>query len=159
MAKDIHQILARQEGADVASLNANLKAFEENVTKAEENITQRLKSVRDIGLFTYHNAFTRFIEHYGLKLEGILTVNPELSPGAKHLAEVQNQLRNANQPCLLTEPQFNRQWWRTLTEGLDVTFSTWDPLATNIQSDRNGYIAFQHNLADSVLACLPEDTQ
>lgn len=159
MARDIHRILVQQDGADRKALDANLQAFEQNLSAAESDITSRLVPVKEIGLFTYHDAFTRFVEHYGLKLEGVLTLNPELSPGAKHIAEVQQRLRRANQPCLLTEPQFDGQWWRSITEGLDVTFSVWDPLATDIKSDRDGYIAFQNSLADAVLKCLPENAQ
>lgn len=159
MAKEIHKVLSQQEGADVAALDANLKRFEQELSTTERDITTRLKPVADIDLFTYHDAFTRFVEHYGLKLEGILTLNPELSPGARHIAEVQQKLQEANQPCLLTEPQFNRQWWRSITEGLDITFSTWDPLATDIEPSREGYTTFQQGLADAVLKCLPENAQ
>lgn len=159
MAREIHQVLANLEDADVNALDANLARFEQDMAAAETEINQRLGPVRDTDLFTYHNAFTRFVEHYGLTLDGVLTLNPELSPGARHIAEVQEKLRNANRPCLLTEPQFNRQWWRSITEGVDITFSTWDPLATDIQISRDGYIAFQHSLADAVLKCLPENAQ
>ncbi|HEY9119745.1 MAG TPA: zinc ABC transporter substrate-binding protein [Marinobacter sp.] len=159
MTKDIYKVLSQQEGADVAALDTNLKRFEQGLGSVESDITASLKPLADIDLFTYHNAFTRFAEHYGLKVKGILTLNPELSPGAGHIAEVQQKLQGANQPCLLTEPQFNRQWWRSITEGLDITFSTWDPLATDIETDRDGYIAFQQSLADAVLKCLPENAQ
>ncbi|MCR8913871.1 ABC transporter substrate-binding protein [Marinobacter panjinensis] len=159
MARDIHKVLVQQDGADVAALDANLKRFERDLSTAESDITTRLKPVAEIDLFTYHNAFTRFAEHYGLTLQGILTLNPELSPGARHIAEVQQKLQEANHPCLMTEPQFNRQWWRSITEGLDITFSTWDPLATDIEPGRDGYITFQQSLADAALRCLPENAQ
>ncbi|MEP1213895.1 MAG: zinc ABC transporter substrate-binding protein [Marinobacter sp.] len=159
MARDIHKVLSQQDGAQRAILDANLERFEQELSAAESDITTRLKPVADIDLFTYHDAFTRFAEHYDLTLEGILTLNPELSPGARHIAEVQQKLQQANQPCLLTEPQFNRQWWRSITEGLDITFSTWDPLATDIEPDRDGYVAFQQSLADAVLKCLPQNAQ
>jgi zinc transport system substrate-binding protein len=112
--------------------------------------------VHDISLFSYHSAFERFAEHYNLHLDGVLTLNPELSPGARHIAEVQNKLEQATQPCLLTEPQFDRQWWRAITEGMNVTFSTWDPLATDIESNQQGYINFQNSIAEAVLKCSPE---
>jgi zinc transport system substrate-binding protein len=159
MARDIHRVLATLKSADTHVLDANLARFEQAMAETETAINQRLDPARDIDLFTYHDAFTRFVGHYNMNLEGILTLNPELSPGAGHIAEVQEKLRNANQPCLLTEPQFNRQWWRSITEGLDITFSTWDPLATDIETDQDGYIAFQQSLADAVLKCLPEDAK
>lgn len=159
MARDIHKVLAAEEGADTSALDTNLERFEKAMDEAATEIDKRLTPARDIDLFTYHGAFTRFVEHYGLHLEGVLTLNAELSPGASHIAEVQKKLRNAHQPCLLTEPQFNRQWWRSITEGLDITFSTWDPLATDIAVSPTGYIDFQHGLADAVLKCLPEKAQ
>lgn len=159
MARDIHRVLATLKSADTHVLDANLARFEQAMAETETAINRRLDPARDIDLFTYHDAFTRFVGHYNMNLEGILTLNPELSPGAGHIAEVQEKLRNANQPCLLTEPQFNRQWWRSITEGLDITFSTWDPLATDIETDQDGYITFQQSLADAVLKCLPEDAK
>ena len=83
----------------------------------------------------------------------MLTLNPALSPGAKHIAEVQNQLKQAGSACLLTEPQFNTQWWKSITEGLDITFSTWDPLATDMAATPEGYEQFQQSIADAVLNC------
>ncbi|MFL1466246.1 zinc ABC transporter substrate-binding protein [Marinobacter sp. HN1S83] len=159
MAKDIHKALSQLEDADTKALDANLARFERTLLEAEEDIQHRLEPLANISLFAYHDAFTRYAGHFNLKLDGILTLNPELSPGARHIAEVQDKLRKANQPCLLTEPQFNRQWWRSITQGLDITFSTWDPLATEIESDRDGYVNFLQGIADNALTCLPENAQ
>ncbi|AOY87277.1 ABC transporter substrate-binding protein [Marinobacter salinus] len=159
MAETIRDALAALEGVDAAALNENLEQFKVSVRETDGNIRERLMPARDISLFSYHEAFTRFAEHYELKLEGVLTLNPELSPGARHIAEIQAKLRNANHPCLLTEPQFNRQWWRSITEDLDVTFSTWDPLATDIEVTPDGYNNFQQSIVDAVLECLPENTE
>ncbi|MBW4933633.1 zinc ABC transporter substrate-binding protein [Marinobacter sp. F4206] len=159
MAKDIHKALSGLKGADQETLDRNLARFESNLTETESIIRKKLEPAHALGLFAYHSAFTRFAEHYELPLVDVLTLNPELSPGARHVAEVQTKLREATHPCLLTEPQFNRQWWTSITEGLDVTFSTWDPLATDIGVSVNGYQEFQLGIAEAVLKCLPEDTE
>lgn len=159
MAETIRGSLVQLSGADKPALDRNLVAFKASITDKEEQIRRQLQPLQGISLFAYHSAFTRFAEHYDLSIEGILTLNPELSPGARHIAEVQDSLRRANHPCLLTEPQFNRQWWRSITKGLDVTFSTWDPLATDIDATADGYAAFQQSVADAVLKCLPEHTE
>jgi len=156
MAREIHHQLSELEGADQDQLDRNLENFEESLKAAEQQIRTKLEPAHRLSLFAYHSAFVRFAEHYGLELEGVLTLNPELTPGARHIAEVQGQLRKAGHACLLTEPQFNRQWWQSITRSLDVTFSTWDPLATDIPLSRDGYIEFQNSIADSVLGCLPE---
>jgi len=159
MAKDIRNALAELEGANPEQLNANLERFQTELLNKEQSIRASFAGLDNVSLFAYHDAFTRYAKHYGLTLEGVLTLNPELSPGARHIADVQAKLEAANHPCLLTEPQFNRQWWRSITEGLNVTFSTWDPLATDIESTPSGYIEFQQSVADAVLKCLPEQAQ
>ena len=159
MAKDIRDALAELEGANPEQLNANLERFQTELLNKEQSIRASFAGLDNVSLFAYHDAFTRYAKHYGLTLEGVLTLNPELSPGARHIADVQAKLEAANHPCLLTEPQFNRQWWRSITEGLNVTFSTWDPLAIDIESTPSGYIEFQQSVADAVLKCLPEQAQ
>ncbi|NWO04520.1 MAG: zinc ABC transporter substrate-binding protein [Alteromonadaceae bacterium] len=159
MAHDIHSKLSTLGEFDQQTLDSNLASFEQKLDEREHAIEEQLAPLADISLFSYHSAFERFAEHYNLNLEGVLTLNPELSPGARHIADVQKQLEQANQPCLLTEPQFNRQWWRSITEGLNVTFSTWDPLAMDIESNRDGYLAFQQSIADAVLKCSPQNAE
>ena len=159
MAHQIRDVLAGLDKMDKAELDRNLDAFEAALTAKEQAIREQLEPAKDISLFAYHSALTRFAEHYGLHLAGILTLNPELSPGARHVQEVQEKLAKANHPCLLTEPQFNRQWWLSITEGLDLTFSTWDPLAIDIPATPDGYLAFQQSIADAVMQCLPEQAQ
>ncbi|RBW49955.1 zinc ABC transporter substrate-binding protein [Marinobacter sp. F3R11] len=159
MAESIRDALVQLDGTDREALDRNLERFRESIARKEAQIRKQLEPLKGISLFAYHSAFNQFGEHYNLNVEGVLTLNPDLSPGAQHIAEVQNQLRNANHPCLLTEPQFNRQWWHSITEGLDVTFSTWDPLATDIDASAQGYEAFQQSIADAVLQCLPENAE
>lgn len=158
MARAIHRQLSDLPDIDQAALDNNLDHFEKRLLNTEAEIRTRLEVARSISLFTYHDAFSRFAEHYGLQIAGVLTLSPERSPGARHVAEVQHKLRQSEKACLLTEPQFERQWWRSITEGIPLTFSTWDPLATDIAASADGYLAFQLGLADAVLRCLEGNT-
>ncbi|MDO3722652.1 zinc ABC transporter substrate-binding protein [Marinobacter sp. chi1] len=159
MAHTIRNTLVSIEGMDAEILDNNLERFEASLVTTDKEIQAQLAPVREIGLFSYHDAFTRFAEHYDLSLEGILTLNPELSPGARHIQEVQAKLQAAPNPCVLTEPQFNRQWWTGITEGINIRFSTWDPLASDIESNAEGYQNFLLSISSAVTACLPEDTE
>jgi zinc transport system substrate-binding protein len=154
MAEKIHATLKALPGADKATLDANLARFEQALARKESEIRTQLEPARDISLFTYHNAFSHFARHYNLTLAGILNPNPELSAGARHIAEIQQQLRAATRPCLMTEQPFNKDNWAPIVGDLNVTFSDWDPLATGIKADQDGYLAFQQSLADAVAQCL-----
>ena len=154
MAREIHSVLKALPGADRAALEANLVAFERSVAVAEKEIRQQLEPARALSLFTYHDAFSHFARHYDLPLAGVLTLNPELSPGARHIAEVQDRLRKATRPCLMTERPFDQSSWKPITGDIAVTFSDWDPLASDIEADSAGYLAFQRSVAEAVLGCL-----
>lgn len=159
MAQRIARELSALEGVDAERVQARLSAFETALNALEQDIREQLAPAMHIDLFTYHDAFGRFADHFGLRQAGVLSPSPERTPGARHLNEVRGQLRAAANPCLMTEPQFNRQWWRTVTEGMTIPLSTWDPLASDIPADDEGYLRFQQSMADSVLGCLPENPQ
>lgn len=154
MAREIHAVLRDLPDANTGALDANLKKFEQSLDEVEKNIHEQLEPVRNLSLFTYHNAFSHFASHYDLPLAGVLTLNPELSPGAKRIAQVQDRLREANRPCLMTERPFNKDSWDPIIGDISVSFSDWDPLATDITADADGYVNFQKSLADAVLGCL-----
>ncbi|MGP4844295.1 zinc ABC transporter substrate-binding protein [Marinobacter sp. 1Y8] len=143
-------------GSDVDGLSQRLKQFEAQLKEKETAIRKQLAQLNAIDIFTYHDAFRRFAEHYDITIAGALTITPEQTPGAKHMQDIQNKLRAAHTPCLMTEPQFNRDWWQSLSEGVDITIVTWDPLASNIADSRSGYVDFQQSLADAALKCLPQ---
>lgn len=159
MAEKIAHSIEDLEGIDAKEIDGNLATFEASLKDREASIRQQLQPAKDLDLFTYHDAFRRFAEHYGLSIAGVLTLSPERSPGARHLAEVQERLQQADQPCLLTEPQFNRQWWESLMTDVEIPVSTWDPVAGDIEPTATGYLEFQQSLADAVLCCLPENAE
>lgn len=156
MVERIHEKLSQLPGADQTALDRNLAEFRSGLARTEQRIQTQLGKMKEVSIFTYHDAFSRFAEHYGLNIAGVMTLSPERSPGARHLADVQDKLTRAGNPCLLTEPQFNRKWWQSITADIDLTMSTWDPLAADIPADAEGYLKFQQHLADAVTACSPE---
>ncbi|WP_336366868.1 zinc ABC transporter substrate-binding protein [Marinobacter sp. C2H3] len=159
MAGDIRRTLAALPDQDPAVLEQRFSAFSEALKQQDDALRQALRPVNDVSLFAYHTAFVGFARHYQLSLAGVLTLNPELSPGARHVAEIRSQLASTRHPCLLTEPQFNPRWWHAVTDGLPVIQSHWDPLATEAPDTANGYLVFQKSIADAVLACLPEQAE
>ncbi|MEQ5834445.1 zinc ABC transporter substrate-binding protein [Marinobacter sp. NFXS9] len=159
MAETIRDRLTAIDPDDAETINQRLSAFEQALKQKDADLKSQLSDMDRVDLFTYHDAFRRFAEHYGLHVAEALTITPEQTPGARHLSEVQEKLAAADTPCLLTEPQFNRDWWHGLTQNVDVTITTWDPLGSDVPVTQDGYLNFQQALADSVLSCLPEKAQ
>ncbi|MFL1406304.1 zinc ABC transporter substrate-binding protein [Marinobacter sp. M1N3S26] len=159
MAETIAGHLKELDGVDAGAIDRNLASFTHDLQAREASIREQLAPARELDLFTYHDAFGRFAEHYGLAIAGVLTLSPERTPGARHLAEVQNRLNRAEQACLMIEPQFDRQWWQSLMGDVELPISVWDPLASDIPATPQGYLDFQQSMAAAVLNCLPEKTE
>lgn len=153
LALTIAEALKATGKMDNGLIDKNLADFEARLAKTDQDIQARLDGLRGVSLYTYHEAFGLFAEHYGLKVEGSLTFSPEVQPGARHLSEVQARLRQAENPCVLTEPQFTRQWWKSITSGIDLTISQWDPLASGIEPRQGSYTLFLEGLAEAVMTC------
>ena len=70
MAKDIRNALSEHEGVNPEELNANLERFQAELLSKEKSIRASFAGLKDISLFAYHDAFTRYADHYDLTLDG-----------------------------------------------------------------------------------------
>lgn len=147
--------LSRLEGLDRSRLEANRRDFLDRLASTEKAIRERISGLPTMDVFTYHGAFDYFAAHFDVRIAGTLTVNPERNPGARHLAELQEKLRTAESPCLMTEPQFGTDWWEGLNIGQPVGVSHWDPLGAEVGIRPGGYTRFLGQLADALASCRP----
>jgi len=154
MARMIAESLKSLDGIDDGRIDANLAAFEQAFRQETDAIRDKLRPVQSVAIFTYHDAFRRYGDYFDLHVAGHLTINPERSPGARRVAEIRDALNSVSTPCVMTEPQFRRDWWQGLANNMDLGLSTWDPLGTDHSIAQGGYIAFLQGLADAALACL-----
>ncbi len=156
MAKRVRDTLARLEGVDERVVARNHEGFVQRLADTEARIRERLEPFSGTTLFTYHDAFHYFADHFGLTIAGTLTNNPEQSPSARHIASLQRALEAADRPCIMTETQAGGDWWRGLDLPRPLPVSRWDPLGASIRIEVGGYTAFLDALADAVARCRTE---
>ncbi|MEH6356691.1 MAG: zinc ABC transporter substrate-binding protein, partial [Marinobacter sp.] len=68
MARAIAQTLSKLDSTNARAIQQNLQAFEQRLNAREASIREQLEPLQNRKLFSYHSAFTRFAEHYGLQL-------------------------------------------------------------------------------------------
>ncbi|TVP54209.1 MAG: ABC transporter substrate-binding protein [Halomonadaceae bacterium] len=153
MAERIAEALSAIEGINGEAIAANLAAFEDALEQTLDAIREQLAPHREMAIFTYHDAFRRYGDYFALNIAGHLTINPERSPGARRVAQLRDRLQQEEAPCIMVEPQFNRDWWQGISGGMTLGISVWDPLGSEIAVEQGGYLAFLQNLADQVSAC------
>lgn len=153
LAKHIAKALKTLDGVDAERIETNLKNFEHRLEETLNRLHTQLAPAREMAIFTYHDAFRRYAEYFDLNIAGYLTLNPEQSPGARGLSQLRERLQQEDIPCVMTEPQFSKDWWHGISNGMSLGLSVWDPMGSDIAVAQGGYLAFLEQLAERVLAC------
>lgn len=138
----------------VERLVANRAAFEQAVRNKDVEIRIQLEPYTELGFYVFHDAYSGFINHYGLKQLGYFTVDPARRPGARHLAEIRHQLEQSHAVCVFSEPQFTSAVVDAITSGLSVQLGELDPLARDATVGPEGYTDYLQSLADDFVNCL-----
>lgn len=154
IARAIYQQLSTQYPNLEPQLKKNINQFITDLHTTEKEITQLFKARNQIAIYTFHEAFTHFADHYGLMIAGTITRTPESRPGAKHLSELAEEIRHNKKICLVKEPNFKAPYVDTITRGTEVIITTADPLATDINNSETGYFEFMRSIANSFYKCL-----
>lgn len=137
-----------------AQLMENLTLFKDALQVLDESIKAQLEPVQEKGFFVFHDAYGHFVEHYGLNQLGYFTVDPARQPGARHLAQIRQQLDAGNATCVFSEPQFTSAVVTSITRGLDVRHGVLDPLARDFTPSTTAYFEYLQQLADGFSRCL-----
>jgi len=141
--------LAQLDPTSAASYHSNAEAFSlriehlDQVIKASLADSQRAYAVA-------HDAYRSFSEHYQLPEPIVLSVSPEVSPGARKLWQLQSQL--PQQSCVLVELEHQSRWLKALVETQQLRLHAVDTLAYG--AGITSYADFLTNMSETFQACL-----
>lgn len=146
--------LALADPANASRYQANLKAFSERLDALDRRLSERLESVRGKPYFVFHEAYDYFEAAYGLKHTGVFSVQGDVQPGARHVAQMRERLRQAGPSCVFSEPPLRPRLAETLSAGLPVRLAELDAMGVDLPVDARAYERLLENLADGLVGCL-----
>ena len=155
IAKTIVKIVTRE----LSEIDpANSSAYNSNSAKALKEIDQLINDVkskinRDAKYVVFHDAYQYFEKRFGVEVIGALTVNPEVLPGAKQLAEIREVIEHENVNCLFSEPQFNPSIAETIARDTGVKAAIIDPLGSELDPGKDLYFDLIGDIASSFKSC------
>ena len=155
VAKTIVKIVTRE----LSEIDpANSSAYNSNSAKALKEIDQLINDVkskinRDAKYVVFHDAYQYFEKRFGVEVIGALTVNPEVLPGAKQLAEIREVIEHENVNCLFSEPQFNPSIAETIARDTGVKAAIIDPLGAELDPGKDLYFDLIGDIASSFKSC------
>ena len=108
---------------------------------------------KDISYIVFHDAYQYFETRFGVKSAGALTLNPDVLPGAKQIADIQDLINDKGIKCIFSEPQYNPKIIETLGNDMNISTGVMDPLGAYIDAGPSMYSDLINQIANSIKDC------
>ena len=136
----------------------NKSNYEKNAEKMISSLDDLIDRVSTIvpnnpSFIVFHDAYQYFENRFNIKAAGALTLNPEVLPGAKQIAEIQELIEHDNVKCIFSEPQYNPKIVEMLSADMNVSTSVLDPLGADINTGPKMYNNLILQIANSLKDC------
>ena len=154
IARTMMQSLSEIDQKNASTYQSNYLRFVDRLKATDAANQEMLKDLHNQGFFVFHDAWGYFTRHYGLHVIDVFTISPELSPGARHMVELRQELVDAGHTCVFREPQFRPAYLDTMINNLNVKVGVIDPLATDYDLTPDAYTLFLENKAITIRDCL-----
>ena len=137
---------------------SNKSNYEKNAEKMISSLDDLIDRVSTIipknpSFIVFHDAYQYFENRFNIKAAGSLTLNPEVLPGAKQIAEIQELIEHDSVKCIFSEPQYNPKIVEMLSADMKVSTSVLDPLGADIDTGPKMYNNLILQIANSLKDC------
>jgi len=146
--------LAAAAPAEAETFRANAAALKADLDGLNAELARELAPVAGAPFVVFHDALQYFEQRYGLKAVGAIAVSPEVSPGARRLSALRQQIVDLKAACVLAEPQLDRRLVTAVVEGTGAHVGTIDPEGLRLAPGPDHYFALLRALARDLRACL-----
>jgi len=152
----IADVLAQADPANAARYEANASAYASRLDALAGELTAELAPVKSRPFIVFHDAYQYFERRFGLDVAGSITVNPEVTPGAQRIAEIQAKVQALGATCVFSEPQFEPKLVQVVIEGSGARTGVLDPLGSSLPDGPDLYPDLLRELARSLKTCLAD---
>ena len=153
MARRIAKLLSDRVPSRSAYFHANAARLTSALRLYDKSLASRLQRAGDQRYLFLHDGFSRFEARYDLRGGLVLSGGEGRMAGARHLAELREQLQAGEIHCVFREPQYPAAMLRVLTQGLDVPVVELDPMAGETTT-AGGFMGFYRQLGEAFASCL-----
>src|SRR5690606_6499899 len=132
MAGRIGEALAAIDPPNAEAYRRNAAALRERLVALDAHIAAQLASFTGRDFIVFHDGYRYFEKRYGLAPAGVLTVNPEVAPGAERVRRLRGRIADGGIACVFTEPQLSAAIALALVAGTGARAGRLDPLGAGI---------------------------
>lgn len=154
LVHEIEEALVAADPAHASAYEANAEALMKRLDALMAEVSSDVEPVKGRGFITFHDAYQYFETRFGLAASGVITVSPEVVPGAARVAEIQAKVKELGATCVFSEPQFEPRIIQVVTEGTDARTGVLDPLGAALDNGPDLYFELIRNMGQSLSGCL-----
>lgn len=133
-------------------IRARANDFTDRMKSLTRDLDSTLQPVSSKGFAVYHEGFAHFVSRFQLHQLGYITLTPEQRSGAKHLAVLEELVKQEG-VCVFQEPYADIKQVTRLADKYRLGVGTLDALGINDVENYSDLIA---NMASDLLTCLSE---
>ena len=153
------KVIVKEVANELASLDSKNSDFykmnaKKTVKKLDILINQIDKSINKKASFvTFHDAYQYFEKRFGVEALGALTINTDIQPGAKQIAEIKDLVEDKNIKCIFSEPQFNPKLINMIAKSTGAKTGILDPLGSSYKPGKDLYFNLINDLYENLNKC------
>ena len=153
------KVIVKEVANELASLDSKNSNFykmnaKKTVEKLDNLINQIDKSINKKASFvTFHDAYQYFEKRFGVEALGALTINTDIQPGAKQIAEIKDLVEDKNIKCIFSEPQFNPKLINMISKSTGAKTGILDPLGSSYKPGKDLYFNLINDLYENLNKC------
>ena len=133
---------------------ANATQAKEDIDTVIFNLEATLAEFRGTNFIVYHDAYQYFEKRFDVLAAGSISLGDVSDPSPARIAEVHNKVEELGITCVFSEPQFNPELVRTVTNKVSVKTRVIDPLGTQFTLGPDFYLNVLRGIAQSMASCL-----
>ena len=138
--------------SDIYFANATQAKADINTVISELEAT--LAEFRGTNFIVYHDAYQYFEKRFDVLAAGSISLGDVSDPSPARIAEVRKKVEELGIICVFSEPQFNSELVRTVSDRVSVKTRVIDPLGTQFTLGPDFYLNVLRGIAQSMASCL-----
>ncbi len=154
IANELAKTLGGLDSANAVKYQENAAKFASSLDALSAEIKTEIAPVQDKRYIVFHDAYQYFEARFGMNPAGSVTVNPEVTPGAKRLKEIHDRIAETKTVCVFAEPQFEPKYVETVIEGTKAKTAVLDGLGAQEPKGPEAYAGMMRRFVTSLTGCL-----
>lgn len=153
IAADIAYTLGRAFPENQARYAANAAALRTKLATLDAELKAALTSLKGRPFIQFHDSVQYFETRYGLAGLGAINLEPDDSPSAKRIGNIQRLIAERNVRCVFREPQYSDRLVQIVIADSGAASVTLDPLGTDLNPGPALYFQLMRDLATAMREC------